>query len=199
MYKLTSGIIAVLFLTGCADIRLQKTLAESATLPEGNCRALPGYYEKFSRMDKEVRQQEMILSTEAWHFDPEGCNQLRLAMILSHPDNPDEDRIKALMLLNDLLDEKDNIHVVERQMASLLKGQLDQLLFIQQQTNALKEELRTERIVSAIRLKRLTDLESQLEQLKNIEENINEMEKAIVTPATTDSGPHESTQNPAGR
>jgi len=199
MYKLTTGVIAVILLAGCTDLRFQRSLAKSSPAVEVNCSDLPGYYEDFSLMDRDRRKQELILSTEAWLFDPEGCKQLRLALILSHPDNPDMDRKKALKLLTGLLDGENDINAEERQMARLLYDQLNQLQSQQRLSDVLKDELKQERVLSETRLERLTDLESQLEQLKNIEENINEMEQAIITPAATDNGPHEPAQNPAGR
>ncbi len=199
MYKLIIVFFTAAMLTGCADFRLQKSLLDQDAGVDTNCRNLTGYYEDFSGMDREERREELILSTEAWLFDSADCNQLRLALILSHPENPAVDQKKALKLLNELLEEEDEISNAERQLARLVKDQMDQTQVLQRRNIILKEKFEQVHEVSGLRLKRLTDLESQLEQLKNIEENINEMEQAIITPVATDNGSNESAQNPAGR
>ena len=199
MYKLTVGAITAILLTGCADLHPRTSLVMTSPMAVTDCGDLLGYYESILRMKSERRTQELIATTEAWTLAPDGCNQLRLAMMLNQPGYSEKDRKKALKLLTDLLDEGNNINMEARQLAVMLKDQLEQLQSQQLLIHQLRHKLKQERVASQLLLKQLTDLESQLEQLKNIEENINEKEQAIITPAATDNIPNEPAQNSTGR
>jgi hypothetical protein len=164
-----------------------------------DCGDLLGYYTNISRMNSERRKQELTATSESWSSAADGCKQLRLALMLSQPGNSEKDRKKALKLLTDLLDERNDINIEALQLAGMLKDQLEQLQSQQLLIRQLRHMLKQEREASDLLLKQLTDLESQLEQLKNIEENINEKEQAIITPAATDNIPNEPAQNSTGR
>ncbi len=199
MYKLTVGAITAILLTGCTDLHPQTSLALTSPMVVTDCGDLLGYYTNISRMNSERRKQELTATSESWSSAADGCKQLRLALMLSQPGNSEKDRKKALKLLTDLLDERNDINIEALQLAGMLKDQLEQLQSQQLLIRQLRHMLKQEREASDLLLKQLTDLESQLEQLKNIEENINEKEQAIITPAATDNIPNEPAQNSTGR
>lgn len=199
MYKLTVGAITAILLTGCTDLHPQTSLALTSPMVVTDCGDLLGYYTNISHMNSEHRKQELTATSESWSFAADGCKQLRLALMLSQPGNSEKDRKKALKLLTDLLDERNDINIEALQLAGMLKDQLEQLQSQQLLIRQLRHMLKQEREASDLLLKQLTDLESQLEQLKNIEENINEKEQAIITPAATDNTSNEPAQNSTGR
>lgn len=199
MYKLTVGAITAILLTGCTDLHPQTSLALTSPMVVTDCGDLLGYYTNISRMNSERRKQELTATSESWSFAADGCKQLRLALMLSQPGNSEKDRKKALKLLTGLLDERNDINIEALQLAGMLKDQLEQLQSQQLLIRQLRHMLKQEREASDLLLKQLTDLESQLEQLKNIEENINEKEQAIITPAATDNTSNEPAQNSTGR
>lgn len=199
MYKLTVGAITAILLTGCTDLHPQTSLALTSPMVVTDCGDLLGYYTNISRMNSERRKQELTATSESWSSAADGCKQLRLALMLSQPGNSEKDRKKALKLLTDLLDERNDINIEALQLAGMLKDQLEQLQSQQLLIRQLRHMLKQEREASDLLLKQLTDLESQLEQLKNIEENINEKEQAIITPAATDNTSNEPAQNSTGR
>jgi len=199
MYKLTVGAITAILLTGCTELHPRTSLALTSPMVVTDCGDLLGYYTNISRMNSDRRKQELTATTESWSFAPDGCKQLRLALILSQPGNTEKDRKKALKLLTDLLDERNDINIEAFQLAGMQKDQLEQLQSQQLLIHQLRHMLKQERVASQLLLKQLTDLESQLEQLKNIEENINEKEQAIITPAATDNTSNEPAQNSTGR
>ena len=199
MYKLTVGAITAILLTGCTDLHPQTSLALTSPMVVTDCGDLLGYYTNISHMNSERRKQELTATSESWSFAADGCKQLRLALMLSQPGNSEKDRRRALKLLTDLLDERNDINIEALQLAGMLKDQLEQLQSQQLLIRQLRHMLKQEREASDLLLKQLTDLESQLEQLKNIEENINEKEQAIITPAATDNTSNEPAQNSTGR
>ncbi len=213
MYKLITGIMAIMLVVGCTTFRPSPTpdLTPSpppppAPLPEPEpettvdpgCGDLLSYYEAALLMENGDREQELENLTEIWSLTREGCDQLRLALMLSQPEMPVKERERALSLLTDLLNRNDGLEMKSYQLAQLLHSQLEQLLSRQVHVKKLGRELKQERAASRKLLQRLTTLQSQLEQLKNIEKSINEKEQAIITPST-DNIPHEPAQNSTGR
>ncbi|VAW88379.1 hypothetical protein MNBD_GAMMA18-1791 [hydrothermal vent metagenome] len=211
MYKLTTGIIAIMLVVGCTTFRPPPTpdpapvpaspqapLPEPETMVDPGCGDLLGYYEAALLMENVDREQELETLTEIWSLTREWCDQLRLALMLSQPETPVKERERALNLLTDLLNRNDGMEMKSYQLAQLLHSQLEQLLSRQIHVQKLKRKLKQERAASRKLLQRLTALQSQLEQLKNIEKSINEKEQAIITPST-DNIPHEPVQNSTGR
>jgi hypothetical protein len=173
-------------------------LPEPETTVDPGCGDLLGYYEAALLMENRDREQELEILTEVWSLTRDGCDQLRLALMLSQPETPVKERERALSLLTDLLNRNDGMEMKSYQLAQLLHSQLEQLLSRQIHFQKLRRKLKQERAASRKLLQRLTALQSQLEQLKNIEKSINEKEQAIITPST-DNIPHEPVQNSAGR
>ncbi|MCF6355450.1 MAG: hypothetical protein L3J26_10205 [Candidatus Polarisedimenticolaceae bacterium] len=202
MYKLTIGIIATMLVVGCTALRPPDPAPAPDPDPETTvapgCGDLLGYYEAALLMESWHRKQELESLTEAWSLTREGCDQLRLALLLSQPDTPVKERERALYLLTDLLSRSGSMEMQSLQLAQLLHSQLKQLLTRQTHLQELRRKLKRERAASRELLQHLTALQSQLEQLKNIEKSINEKEQAIITPSTNNT-PHEPVQNPAGR
>lgn len=169
-----------MFLSGCMALR-------PPAAP--GCGDLLGYYETCSLMDSERRKQALKTADETWSLTQETCDQLRLALLLSQPDSPAKERKRALRLISDLLSRANGMDRKARQLARLLRDQLEQYQSRQAHIRKLGDQLDRERATSVQLLQRLQGLQSQLEQLKNIEKNINEKERAIITPSTDNIPP----------
>ena len=209
MFKLNAGTIAIMLLTGCMGLGHPPppwaSPLELSTAANPDCGDLLDYYETFSLMDRAQRKQELETASDNWSLTRERCDQLRLALLLSQPGNPAKARKDALKLLSDLLSGNNGIEIKARQLARLLRSQLEQQQRQQVSTRELRHKLKRESAASQQLSQQLTELQSQLEQLqyqleqlKNIEKNINEKEQAIIAPST-DNIPHEPAQNPVGR
>ena len=200
MFKLIARTIAIMLLTGCMGLGPppQASPLGLSTAANPDCGDLLGYYETFSLMDRAQRKQELETASDNWSLTRDRCDQLRLALLLSQPGNPAKARKDALKLLSDLLSGNNGLEIKARQLARLLRSQLEQQQRQQVSTRELRHKLKRERAASQQLSQQLTELQSQLEQLKNIEKNINEKEQAIIAPST-DNIPHEPAQNPVGR
>lgn len=204
MYKLSVVVITILLMAGCAALRPPLSPTPRALPPasdsisSAHCSNLLDNYETFSLMDTQRRKQELKAIAGIWSVTQESCDQLRLALLLSQPDNSVQDKQKSLELVTDLLAGKHGLDMQARQLAELLRDQLKQILSRQIQILELRHQLEQESAASRQLSKQLTSLQSQLEQLKSIEKSINEKEQSIITPSTN-SIPDEPAQNPTGR
>ncbi len=149
-----------------------------------NCLNLLDDYETFSLMDGRGRKRMLDNVTSTWELTGSSCEQLRLALLLSQPDRPDKDRRKALKLLGELLGNEKLPDAQAHQLASLLQNQLQKLHSQQLKTLELRRRLKAQHTASQQLAEQLNALQSQLQQLKNIEQNLNEKEQSIITPST---------------
>ena len=191
MYKLTLCIFTTIILAGCAELRSHLPHTVSDPLSRSDCRNLLESYEKFSQLTIDTRKKILAEEAEVLNSNATECQQLRLAIILSHPGNSAADRNKGLKLLRGLLKSENNLPKEAYQLAVLLKDQMELeryfLLRIKKLNSTSQEQS-----------KELSDMQLQLQQLKNIEESINEKERAIITPATSNV-PSEAIQDSTGR
>ncbi|WP_456379404.1 hypothetical protein [Thiolapillus sp.] len=149
-----------------------------------NCGNLLDDYETFSLMDSKGRRQFLDNASSNWVLTRGGCEQLRLALLLSQPNRPDKDRRRALQLLKELLDDEKLPDAQAHQLASLLHDQLRQIHSQQLKTLDLRRRLKAQNTASRQLAEQLSKLQFQLQQLKTIEQNINEKEQSIITPST---------------
>lgn len=191
MYKLTLFILTTIIMTGCTDLRshLPQSVTESFAI--SYCRDLLEPYEEYSKLTIDSRAKVLAEEAEVLNTNATECQKLRLAVLLSHPSNSTSERAKGLELLSGLLKSEKKLPSEARQLAVLLKDQMELeryfLLRIQKLSTTSQEQS-----------KELSDMQLQLQQLKNIEESINEKERAIITPATSNV-PSEAIQDSTGR
>lgn len=180
--------IAPLILSACSAV--QPTVAPivpplaATTLASDSCGNLLEDYETFSLMDESARKQRLERLSDLLIQTRDSCEQLRLAVLLSQPHGTNKNRQKALKLLKELLADEKLQDPQARQLAALLRDQLQLTHAEKLETLELRQQLQAQR--SAIRelSEQLNNLQSQLQQLKNIEQNINEKEQSIITPST---------------
>ncbi|WP_456412398.1 hypothetical protein [Thiolapillus sp.] len=178
--------IASLLLGACTTAPLQTPSLPLVVEPSINpsCANLLDDYETFSLMDGRGRKQMLDDVSSAWLLTRNNCEQLRLALLLSQPDRPDNDRRKALKLVKELLRNEKLLDAQAHQLARLLHDQLRQAHLQQRKVVELKQRLQAQHSASKQLAEQLNNLQSQLQQLKNIEQNINEKEQSIITPST---------------
>jgi tRNA/tmRNA/rRNA uracil-C5-methylase (TrmA/RlmC/RlmD family) len=149
------------------------------------CSNLLDDYEAFSLMDENRRKRYLKDIYDTWPLTHDACEQLRMALLLSQPDQSDRDRQKALKLLRELLGQEKLLDPHAYQLARLLHDQLSKTRTEQLKALELRHRLKAQRSASRQLSEQLNNLQSQLQQLKNIEQNINEKEQSIITPSTS--------------
>lgn len=200
--KKTLLFTATLLLGACAIVppppSPPATAAATDALIDTGCGNLLDDYETFSLMEQAQRKQITKNLSDTWGITHDHCGQLRLALLLSHPEQPEKDRQKALKMLKELLTGEKLQDPRARQLARLVQDQLLQIR--QQKLKALElgRQLKAQKAATRELSAELAVLQSQMQQLKNIEQNINEKERYIITPSTNHA-PGGSSQNPAGR
>ncbi len=195
MIRQGTGVIAALMLTACAQLH---TTSQPPLATEGQSEVcdVAEFYAGVSQLSAEAGQK--ILQVRS---DNNPCNQLRQAVLLSKPGTAFFDNAQAGRLLRGFLHNPNYARHPDRGFASLLADTVDE----RQKTQAvlqiqhnLKENLAQEQVVSqtlAQKLewehnateslrKQLKALQSQLDRLKSIEQDINEKEQSVVAPTT---------------
>ena len=132
---LIAGIAAIMILSGCTALRPAAT---------SNCGDLLGYYETVSLMDSDRRKQVLKTADEFWTLTHQPCDQLRLALLLSRPDNTLKQRQRALRLVSDLLSRGQEMDRESRGLTFLLEEQLKQFQTRQVRINKLGHQLKQE-------------------------------------------------------
>lgn len=195
-------ILTSFLLSACTAIQ-PRTLPQASPysptpLMHKACSNLLDDYEAFSLMDEKRRKRYLKDTFKSLPLAHDACEQLRMALLLSQPDRSDRDRQKALKLLGELLDQEKPLDPQAQQLARLLHDQLSKTRAEQLKALELRHRLKAQRIASRQLSEQLNNLQSQLQQLKNIEQDINEKEKSIITPSTGNL-PSESPQDSTGR
>lgn len=164
------------------------------------CNGLLDYYEITLDMPEQVREQELKDLRKSVQRKPldgnEKFHELQLALLLMQQGLSVKDYDEANLLLQNFLYDTDN-HTA-RQFALLLLANVyksKQLLTAQER---FETQIAKERDVSVELSKKLSELQSQLDQLKDIEKSINEKEQSITIPSI-DSIPHEPEKNSSRR
>lgn len=167
--------------TGCVQNDPKKvSVPAEATAVEAQSSCDPlGYYNELARADDKPSTTE----TSIWHVasSTNACLKLREAIRLSMPGRKQQNDKKALELLKDpersgVLSDSDlrfnNMllqHVSQRQnLRKMIAGQEKRLVKTEAQNTVLRNQLKI--------------LESQLDQLKNIEVEIDKKERSVTTP-----------------
>ncbi len=190
-------LFPALLLGGCAS--LQQTpapLLSSAALPVPACEDLLSDYETYADLDEQARARfvETLRGRQALSAD--ACEQLRLALVWSQ--GGAAERARALKLVEDLLDSGALLEKFHAQpLALLLHDRLRQERRLALRNLELQQRLKGCRAREKDLARQLEDLRSQLRQLKQIEQNINEKEQSLITPAA-DKLPARSSPDPGG-
>lgn len=182
-------ILTPLILSACAAIQPrilpQESPLSTTPLMRHACSNLLDDYEAFSLMDEKRRKRYLKDIYDTWPLTYDACEQLRMALLLSQPDQSDRDRQKALKLLRELLGKEKLLDPHAYQLARLLHDQLSKTRTEQLKALELRHRLKAQRSASRQLSEQLNNLQSQLQQLKNIEQDINEKEQSIITPSTS--------------
>ncbi len=176
-------LLPALLLAGCASIQESVSPASSPVQgPAQDCPDLLADYATGASMGRggwegfvKDLQQRHVLSRD-------GCDQLRLALVYSQ--GRAAERAQALKLAEELLEtgvlqEK----VQARQLAMLLRDRLWHERKLRLRNLELQHRLSRQKARNKELLMRLKDLDFRLQQLKQIEQNINEKEQSFIAPA----------------
>lgn len=203
-------VIFVLFLVVTASscqsfgerhsVKSTPSLAQESTL-NMCCNGLLDYYEIIIDMPEGLREQELKdlrKSVQRKSLDgKEHFHELQLALLLMQQGSV-KDYDEANLLLGNYLYETGSQNDAARRLALLLLADVyksKQLLVAQER---FETQIAKERDVSAELSQKLSELQSQLDQLKDIEKNINEKEQSITIPSI-ESIPHEPEKNSSRR
>lgn len=169
-------------------------LPESKTTLDMGCDDLLDYYEMIFGMPVEMRVQELDdLRKKVQHrdlVDRKSCYQLQLSLLLTQQGAGIEDYEEANQILENFMYDTRNDNTREKQFALLLLAHVNQGRTLLRRNYDLEMQVKNEQIVSVKHAKKLSELQSQLDQLKDIEKNINEKEQSITVPSI-DNNPHE--------
>ncbi len=178
------GIIAVLTLTACA----QWQIVTQARHGEA-CAGVTSFYTAASALSPEAGREmlQALRSNQAQGDNP--CDQLRLVILLGKPGTAFQDDAEAGQLLQDFLHNANHVEHPDRGLALILADNIKGRQQLQEKLLSQEKSLALEQAVSqklAQKLKRehaaTKALKSQLEQLKSIEQDINEKEQSVVIP-----------------
>ncbi|MCF6325565.1 MAG: hypothetical protein L3J89_14820 [Gammaproteobacteria bacterium] len=187
------GIISAVLLTACAQLPLPADSSPQAPL-ESSCGNVLEFYTAVSRLS-DLSQEEVLQALRADVVENnEACSQLRLALMLRRPGMAYQDDEAALNLLAIILHDFIESQHPARSLALLLVEEIDERNRLRATGHALQQRLKQGRSTAAVLRRQLEALRSQLEQLKSIEQDINEKERASVGAnlnPETDREPHE--------
>ncbi len=178
------GIIAVLTLTACA----QWQIVTQARHGEA-CAGVTSFYTAAVALSPEAGREmlQALRSNQAQSDNP--CDQLRLVILLGKPGTAFQDDAEAGRLLQNFLHNADHAQHPDRGLALLLADNIKGRQQLQEKLLRQEKSLALEQAVSqklAQKLKRehaaTKTLKSQLEQLKSIEQDINEKEQSVAVP-----------------
>ncbi|MCF6264246.1 MAG: hypothetical protein L3J24_11755 [Xanthomonadales bacterium] len=148
------------------------------------CVEMLSYYEMLKLMPVTELEQRQTALWESVNHTGNGCDQLRLAVLLGLPELRLENDVKAEGLIKDFL-EKEAIPVIEdKQIAWFLMGEIQWRKKIQSNQQALRKQQKQERVAYSNLLEQLSETQLKLEQLIYIDKNINAKEREISIPST---------------
>jgi len=187
------GIISAILLTACAQLPLPAD--SSPQVPqESSCGNVLEFYTAVSHLS-DLSQKEILQALRADVVENnEACSQLRLTLMLSRPSTTYQDDEAALSLLAVILHDFVASQHPARGLALLLVEEIDERNRLRATGRALQQRLKQGRSAAAVLRHQLQALRLQLDQLKSIEQDINEKERAGVgvnLKPETDREPHE--------
>ncbi|VAW89667.1 hypothetical protein MNBD_GAMMA17-986 [hydrothermal vent metagenome] len=200
MIRQGMGAIAVLMLAACSHVHT----VSSTSAPTGNsesCDEVMEFYSVVSRLSAEAEKELLQTLRTSSAQGGNSCDQLRLAILLGKPGTNFRDNVAAGMLLKDFLENSPLTDAASQSLAHLL---IDIAAAEEQQQvdlHRLKKAISQEQAISQVLARKLKRqhtatkaLQSQMDQLKSIERDINEKEQSAAT-STPDKGTDESDQN----
>jgi hypothetical protein len=185
------GIISAILLTACAQLPVPTDLPPPLP-PDEACGDVVEFYVAISRLpDAAGADMLQALRTNALPND-EACGRLRLALLLSRPGTAHQDDETAVGLLTAFLRNPILAQHPARGLALLLVDDINERCRLRAQARALQRRLEQgqttaqaqtlrleqEQTAAAVLRRQLNALRSQLDQLKSIEQDINEKERA---------------------
>jgi len=178
------GIIAVLTLTACAQWQIMTQAGHNEA-----CEDITNFYTAASSLSPKSGKEmlQALRSNQAQSDNP--CDQLRLVILLGKPDTAFHDDAEAARLLRNFLHNPEHAYHPDRGLALLLADNIKERQQLQEKLLSQEKGLALEQAVSqklAQKLKKehaaTKALKSQLEQLKSIEQDINEKEQSVAVP-----------------
>ncbi|HHI94408.1 MAG TPA: hypothetical protein ENK04_13005 [Gammaproteobacteria bacterium] len=174
----------MLTLTACAQWQAITQVGHNEA-----CEGITNFYTAVSLLPPEAGQEMVQALRVSQVQDNNPCDQLRLVMLLGKPDTAFHDNTEAARLVQDFLYDPDYAQHPDRGLASLLADNIKERQQLQEKLRSQEKSLTLEQAVSqrlAKKLKRehaaAKALKSQLEQLKSIEQDINEKEQSAAVP-----------------
>jgi len=192
------AILALSLLSACTPLQL-------GGLPPAagaeNCGDVLEFHNIASRLSA-TAGQEMHQALQPNGGAADGCNRLRLALLLGRPDTPFRDDAEAARMLAGFLADPANARHPQRGLAQQLADELAERLRLLTAQAVLEQSLAREKQHAQALTKKLTQLQataaslrqrvkaqqSQLDQLKSIEQDINAKERAVENPAAHREG-----------
>ena len=155
-----------------------KAAATDATPP--NCGDLLNYHSGLAAQTNEEKPEvnKTILSVEQ---PPDACPKLRKAIFLSMPGHNHQNDEEALELLNDLK-RTGMLSGSDLQFSTMLLQHVSQRQDLRESITAQEKRLVEVETQNTVLRNRLTTLQSQLNQLKNIEVEIEKKERSLSSP-----------------
>ncbi len=168
--------------TSCIPGNTQNVPVKKATLKiqPSACADLLSYNNKLAaQTDEQPSKKSNLIS--ATKNSTKACLKLREAIELSIPGSDHQSNSKALALLKDL---KRSKILIERdqQFSNLLLQHISQRQKLHQIISTQKNQLKKIKIKNTVLHNQLDTLQSQLNQLKNIEVEIDKKERSVTSP-----------------
>jgi len=186
MYQGMGIIIAALTLTACAQWQMITRASHNDA-----CEGITRFYTAASRLSPGAGQEMLraLRSNQAQGDNP--CDQLRLGILLSKPGTAFHDDAGAARLLQNFLGDPARAQHAARGLALLLADNIKERQQLQEKLRIREKSLALEQAVSQKLAKKLQRehaaakaMRLQLEQLKSIEQDINEKERSVAAPTT---------------
>lgn len=180
-----TGIISAVLLTACAQ--LPPVPADSP--PHETCGDVMEFYAAISRLSDTSRRDMLQTLRADLSQSSEACDHLRLALLLSRPGTTYQDDETAADLLDVFLHDPAQAQHPARGLALLLIDDINERHRLRLLGHGLQLRLKQERTATKILRRQSKALRSQLDQLKSIERDINEKERAVTSPPANEKTP----------
>lgn len=188
IFSLCMSISACNLLIKNAD--QQSSAANLKTVSDEGCSELLNYYDTVAAMPEEMRIQELDHLRNSSQLEKE-CHELKLAILLTQPGANLQNYEDACQMLENFITNETDADLENKQLARILLTHVKQSKKLISKQHSLQAQLRKERAAGVGLAKKLSELQLQLDQLRDIEKNINEKEQTITVPSI-DNNRHES-------
>ncbi len=166
------------------QVQLQQKEEPTQVVVVSQCVQMLSYFEMLRLMSVAELEQEHTGLWESVNHTGDGCDQLRLAILLGLPKFRLENDIKAEKLLQNFLEKEKMPTMQDKQIVWFLMDEIQWRKQMHSKQLSLRKQQKKERVAYSKLLEQLSEVQLKLKQLRSIDKNINAKEQEISIPST---------------